>query len=178
MAVLYGTTGGENNSNLYLIDTATGATTTLGPVGFAVTGLAVDPNTGILYGSTSTQSPNSPCSIITIDKTTGAGTLLGPVGLSSEAIDEEIADLTFDASGTLYGWTEMYMDQLVTIDTATGAGTPVGNSGIFTFGSGLADVGGTLFYAGDGVTGALRTVNKVTGLTTVVCSPIRQPARP
>jgi Ca2+-binding RTX toxin-like protein len=164
MATLYGATGGELNSDLYMVDAATGATTSIGPIGFAVTGLAVDPNSGTLYGSTSLQSPNSPNSIITIDKTTGAGTLVGPVGISGE----EVADLTFDASGTLYGWTEIFTDDLVTINTSTGAATPVGNSGIVTFGSGLADVGGTLYYSGDGVTGELRTVNKATGVTTVV----------
>ena len=164
MAVLFGATGGEANSNLYMVDTDTGATTSIGPIGFAVTGLAMDPNSGTLYGSTSMLSPNSPNSIITIDKTTGAGTLVGPVGIPGE----EVADLTFDAAGTLYGWTEIFTDDLVTINTSTGAATQVGNSGIFTFGSGLADVGGTLFYSGDGVTGALRTVDKATGLTTVV----------
>jgi Ca2+-binding RTX toxin-like protein len=147
-----------------MVDTATGATTSIGPIGFAVTGLAVDPSSGTLYGSTSMQSPNSPNSIITIDKTTGAGSLVGPVGIAGE----EVADMTFDAAGTLYGWTEMFTDDLVTINTSTGAATQVGNSGIFTFGSGLADVGGTLFYAGDGVTGVLRTVDKTTGLTTIV----------
>ena len=166
MAVLYGATGGEVNSNLYMVDTATGAATSIGPIGFAVTGLAVDPNSGTLYGSTSMLSPNSPNSIITINKTTGAGTLVGAVGISGE----EVADLTFDAAGTLYGWTEIFTDDLVTINTSTGAATQVGNSGIFTFGSGLADVGGTLFYSGDGVTGDLRTVDKATGLTTVVAT--------
>jgi Ca2+-binding RTX toxin-like protein len=164
MAILYGATGGEVNSDLYMIDTATGATTSIGPIGFAVTGLAVDPNSGTLYGSTSLLSPNSPKSLITINKTTGAGTLVGPVVIPGE----EVADLTFDAAGTLYGWTEMFKDDLVTINTATGAATAVGNSGIFTFGSGIADVSGTLYYSGDGVTGALRTVDKTTGLTTVV----------
>src|SRR5262249_49529085 len=68
----------------------------------------------------------------------------------------------------LYGWTEIYTDDLVTINTSTGAATKVGESGIATFGSGIADVGGTLYYSGDGVTGALRTVDKATGLTTIV----------
>src|SRR5688572_9969630 len=77
LAVLFGATGGEVNSNLYTVDTATGATSSLGPIGFAVTGLAVDPTTGKLYGSTSMQSPSNPGSIITINKSTGAGTLVG-----------------------------------------------------------------------------------------------------
>ena len=167
MAMLYGATGGEVNSDLYMIDAATGATTSIGPIGFAVTGLAIDPNSGTLYGSTTMLSPDSPHSIITIDKTTGAGTLVGPVGIA----DEEVADLTFDATGTLYGWTEIYTDDIVTINKSTGAATKVGDSGLFTFGSGLADVGGTLYYSGDGVTGALRTVDKPTGLTTIVTTP-------
>lgn len=164
LAVLYGATGGNLNSDLYSVNTTTGVTTSIGPIGFAVTGLAIDPISGTLYGSTSLQSPSNPNSIITIDRATGAGTLVGAVGIPGE----EVADLTFDAAGTLYGWIEIYGDDLVTIDTATGAATVVGNSALSTFGSGLADVNGTLFYSGDGVTGALRTVNKTTGLTTVV----------
>jgi Ca2+-binding RTX toxin-like protein len=166
LAVLFGATGGGANSDLYMVDTVTGAATTVGSIGFAVTGLAVDPSSGTLYGSTSNQSPNSPNSIITINKTTGVGTLVGPVGIAGE----EVADLTFDAAGTLFGWTEIFTDDLVSIDTSTGAATQVGNSGIFTFGSGLADVNGTLFYSGDGVSGALRTVDKLSGLTTVVAT--------
>ena len=164
LAVLYGATGGNVNSDLYTVNTATGATTSLGPIGFAVTGLAVDPTTGTLYGSTSMQSPSNPGSIIAINKATGAGTLVGSIGMPGE----EVADLTFDAAGTLYGWTEIFGDDLVTINTATGAATVVGNSGLFTFGSGIADVNGTLFYSGEGVWGDLRTVDKSTGLTTVV----------
>ena len=99
LAVLYGATGGNVNSDLYTVNTATGATTSLGPIGFAVTGLAVDPTTGTLYGSTSMQSPSNPGSIIAINKTTGAGTLVGSIGMPGE----EVADLTFDAAGTLYG---------------------------------------------------------------------------
>ena len=109
------------------MDTVTGATTSIGPIGFAVTGLAVDPISGTLYGSTSSLSPISPHSIITINTTTGAGTLVGSVGLD----DEEVADLTFDAAGNLFGWTEMYTDDLVRIDTATGTATPVGESGLY-----------------------------------------------
>jgi Ca2+-binding RTX toxin-like protein len=168
LAVLFGATGGSVNSNLYMIDTATGATTSIGAIGFAVTGLAIDPISGTLFGSTSNQSPNSPNSIITIDKTTGVGTLVGAVGLGNE----EVADLTFDAAGTLYGWTEIYTDDLVTINTATGAATKVGEAGLVTFGSGLADVGGTLYYSGNGIWdgAALRTVDKTTGATTVVAT--------
>ncbi|MFN0019870.1 MAG: calcium-binding protein [Pirellulaceae bacterium] len=172
LAVLFGSTGGNANSDLYLVDTTTGATTSIGPIGFAVTGLAVDPATGILYGSTSTRSPSNPGSIITIDKVTGAGTLVGSMVLS----DDAIADITFDAAGTLYGWVEADFDDLVVINKATGEATIVGDAGLSTFGSGLADVNGTLFYAGNGDGGALRTVDKVTGLTTIVATLTGAPA--
>ncbi|MBC7855334.1 MAG: hypothetical protein IAF94_18045 [Pirellulaceae bacterium] len=172
LAVLYGATGGNVNSDLYTVNTTTGATTSLGPIGFAVTGLAVHPGTGVLYGSTSSNSPLNPRSIITIDKTTGAGTLVGAVGITTQVI----ADIDFDAGGTLYGWAEPSTDDLVTINTATGAATVVGNSGISTFGAGIADVNGTLFFAGEGSDAELRTVSKATGLTTVVATLSGAPA--
>lgn len=77
--VLYGADGAAGNpSNLYILDPATGAiTSTVGPIGFAVTGLAIDPLTGILYGSTGQASPTSPGFLITINTTTGAGTIVG-----------------------------------------------------------------------------------------------------
>ena len=80
--VLYGTTAANTTtSNLYILDPATGAVvSTVGPIGFAVTGLAVNPLTGVLYGSTSNNSANSPGSLITINKATGQGTLVGSFG--------------------------------------------------------------------------------------------------
>lgn len=58
--VLYGADGAAGNSttNLYILDPTTGGiVSTVGPIGFAVTGLAIDPITGILYGSTGNNSP-------------------------------------------------------------------------------------------------------------------------
>src|SRR4030095_3352869 len=44
--------GGGNSSTLYILNPATGAVaSTVGPIGFAVSGLAYDPGAGILYGS-------------------------------------------------------------------------------------------------------------------------------
>jgi hypothetical protein len=162
---LYSATGGSVSSNLNVINQSTGAlVTAVGPIGFAVTGMAVHPGTGVLYGVTSANSPSNPSSLITINKSTGAGTLVGGFG----GIGGPIADITFTPDGTLYGWCEC-SDDLVTINTATGVATVVGSSGISTFGSGLAsDSSGTLFYAGDGANDSLRTVSRTTGLTTIV----------
>ena len=165
---LYAADGGGGNAatRLYTLNPATGAiVTNIGPIGFAVTGLAIQPGTGKLYGSTGGNAPVSPNSIITINKKGGAGTLLGATGLTSP-----VADLTFTSDGKLYGWSEA-TDDLVTINLTTGVATVVADSTLSTSGSGLAASStNVLFFTGNGALGALRTVNKTTGLTTVVAT--------
>jgi hypothetical protein len=159
--ILYGADGANANPATVLlsINPATGVATPIGPIGFAVTGLAFSPVTGILYGSTGGNSPVSPNSIITINRFTGAGTLVGTTGLGSP-----VADLSFRSDGTLFGWSEA-TDDLVTINTTTGVATVVADSTLNTSGSGLAFSGaGALFFAGDG--GSLHTISPTTGLVT------------
>ena len=165
--VLYGADGGGGNpdTNLYTLNPATGAVvSTIGRIGFAVTGFAFHPLTGVLYGTTGAMSPVSPNSLIRINTTTGAGTLVGPHG------DGPVADIAFRADGTLFGWSEG-SDDLVTINTATGVLTIVADSGLGTFGDGMSfSRAGILFYCGEGNDGKLRTVNTATGLTTDVAT--------
>jgi Ca2+-binding RTX toxin-like protein len=168
--VLYGADGAQGNpsTNLYRLDPATGAVLqTVGPIGFPITGLAVDPTTRTLYGSTG-RGPSGAGNgrLVSIDKSTGAGTLIGD--LRPDPDDEAAADITFTPDGTLFGWLEPDSDDLVTINKGTGAATIVGESGENTFGSGLAsNAAGTLYYAGYGDAGPLHTVNRGTGATTV-----------
>src|SRR6187401_2698179 len=76
---LLGTIGAGNLTDLMILDPATGAVTaTVGPVGFSVTGLAVDPADGVIYGSTGSES-DPQGALITINRDTGAGTLIGQV---------------------------------------------------------------------------------------------------
>jgi hypothetical protein len=148
------------------LDPATGALVReIGETGFGLTGLAVSPVTGELFGVTSLGA-SSQRDLIKIDRSTGAGTVVGPIGLGFGGV----ADLAFRADGTLYGWSEN-SDDLITIDTSTGAGTIVGNAGISTRGSGLAfSSAGTLFLTGNNGNGPLRTVNTTTGLTSIVAT--------
>lgn len=119
--------GGNPATNLYVLDPTNGAiVSTIGPFGFAITGLAFDPSTGVLYGSTGNQSPTSPKSLVRIDTSTGAGTLIGSFGVSGQTM----ADLTF--GGTLYGSGSSRGD-LYTVDRATGLATFVGASGRTAF---------------------------------------------
>ena len=163
---LWGATGANGTtSNLYTIDPATGAGTVVGPIGFAVTGLAVHPSTGVLYGSTTNNSAASPGSLITINKATGQGTLVG----------------SFGASGQTHGRSHLHVGrhalrlarsryrQPVHVNLATGAGTQVGTSGLDTFGSGLAaNASNILYYAGDGNRGRFYTINRATGAPTQI----------
>lgn len=170
--LLYATDGaGGNVSNLYILNPDTGAVVkTVGPVGFAVTGLAIDPTTGTLYGSTGRQAsagqPN-PGSLIKIDRTTGKGTLIG----DERANTETAADITFTPDGALFGWLEDTTDDLVTINTATGAATVVGDSGLDTYGSGIAsNSAGVLYFAGEGEQGRLFTIDRSTGAATPIAT--------
>lgn len=164
MAVLYGARAGSaSTSDLYTIDPATGAATAVGPIGYAVTGLAMDPTTGTLYGATSNNSGASPRAIITIDTSTGAGTLVGPLGLGPFGVS---SDICFDASGQLYGWSEN-TDDLIAIDKGTGAATIVGDAGLSTFGDGMDfDAAGVLYVLLGGDADFVYTVDPTTGIPT------------
>jgi hypothetical protein len=162
-ALLYGADGQNGNpaTNLYILDPATGARiATVGPIGFAVTGLAFNPITGVLYGDSAPHG--SPArQLITINPATGAGTLVGPMGVTMD-------DIAFDRNGTLYGWSGRASgSSLYTINTTTGAATRVGTSGITDLGVGFAiDSTGTPILAARGAGGPLSTVNKATGAVT------------
>lgn len=158
-------------SDLYVVDTATGGVTSIGPIGVSLEGLAVHPTTRVVYGVTPSNGTDAR-SLYTIDTVTGDGTLVGPLGLASQSV----ADITFRADGTLFGWSED-SDDLVTIDLATGAATVVGNSGLPTSGSGLAfDAANVLFFAGhfDGVgfDPDLVTIDPTTGLLGTPIAPL------
>lgn len=156
---LYGSRGGNTAGNLYTINPTTAVSTVVGPIGYAVTGMAYNPATGTMYGSTSSNSPVCASCLITINLTTGAGTLVGAMGLSNSA-----ADIAWSGT-TLYGWSEDG-DDLVTINTTTGAATFVGESGLSTFGDAMDFSGGVLYAILEGNGGPLSTVNTTTGLTT------------
>jgi hypothetical protein len=148
--------------NLFGIDPVTGAAHTIGPIGFAITGLAMFTD-GFLYGTES--SRNDMSRLIRIDPVTGAGTVVGPLETAAAVAHPSIADLTV-SNGVLFGWSENG-DQPVTIDHLTGLVTVVGG-GTGSFGSGIAaDAVGTIFSTTSGVNGTLDTVDPLTGVVTV-----------
>jgi hypothetical protein len=155
--------GGVGSTNLFEVDTTGGIVKVVGDTGENFTGLAYDPGTGLLYGTTDPGS-KTPSSVFTIDPHTGAAALVGPHG-----VDSAIVDLAFAADGTLYGWLEPNNDDVVTIDLATGAATVVGN--------GPGSAGRGLDFAPDGnlvlFDGSLGTViDPLTGLATGATIPL------
>jgi hypothetical protein len=121
-------------SVLYRIDTDTGLASPIG-TGTGVnqiTGLAFDPTDGALYGYQNFPGGGIPVqgALHRIDLTTGASVPIGGDTLSA------VTDITFDASGQLYGWLNVtsrtdlssevadssihFSDKLVTIDKTNG----------------------------------------------------------
>jgi hypothetical protein len=166
--VLYGATGVAADdslpaSNLYSINPDTGAATSIGSIGKAITGLAVDnADGGKLYGVTAgVYLSGAERQLLRIDPATGASTVVGSLGAN------EIEDLAFSPLGQLYGWNETG-DDLYSINKANGALTKVGesNQGV-TFGDGLAfDRNGWLWGALDGDFGHLSVLSPSSGAVT------------
>ena len=161
---LYGADGAQGNpSNLYTLDPTSGAVlSTVGAIGFAVTGLAIHPGTRVMYGATANAGVNSPRSLITINKSTGSGSLVGPLSLPEGS--QTLADLTFTSDGTLYGLGSLD-GQLYTVNLASGAATMVGGSGVGPpAGGGLAaDPCDTIHVAPNSDQGLLFTLDRTTG---------------
>ncbi len=154
--VLYGTTGVSSAvSNLYTVNTSTGATTLVGATGFnGIGSLSFSPG-GVLFGVAN----GSGRALVTINLSTGAGTLRGATGASSN-----ITDIAFRSDGVLFaadGGSRLY-----TVNTTTGAATLIGTvSPSNNEGNGIAfNTASTLFLA-DG--NQLHTVNQATAATTL-----------
>ncbi len=159
---LYAALGGSDvTSDLYIATPSVGDMNSIGPIGFALTGLALDPTTDILYGSTSANSANNPRSIITIDRDTGEGTLVGATGLS-----QPVGDISFDAAGNMYGWRAGTNSRLVSINKATGVATVIGST--TTSGGAVEFVGADLYWFSQNLGDFESTVNLGTGALTPV----------
>ncbi|MBL8898165.1 MAG: hypothetical protein JNM84_11085 [Planctomycetes bacterium] len=124
----------DNADQLHAIDLRTGASVTIGNVGFTdVEGLAFS-SEGRLFGIDDDGTPE----LLEIDLVTGIGRSIGALGV---AISNP--GFAIDASGAGYVLSDTSTGPLHRIDLATGAATFVGNSG--TSGVGLAFLRGELF---------------------------------
>jgi hypothetical protein len=161
--ILYGATGANTSSNLYTVNASTGATTVVGAMGHAITGLAVDPTSGVMYAVTTPQDGANPQTLLTVNRSTGATTIVASIGFT-------IADIAFTSSGALYGWSETD-DGLMTINKTNGSASYVGAINLGTAGDGEAfSSAGVLYDMSQGSSGPLWTVNTSTGATTTAAT--------
>ncbi len=156
--------GDHTTSHLYLVDSSDASMTDIGPIGYALTGMAYDPTTATLYGATSAKSTSHPGALITIDPATGAGTL---VAVFSGFFSGAVHDIAFDASGQLWG-AHASGGAIMKINKATAVTTNIGGGGGYAGGLDF-DTGGVLWkvgYNGDNVA----TLSRTTGSPTHVSS--------
>jgi len=161
--VLYGATGGAGS--LYTIDPTTGVATLVhafvgasnASLTYGVNGLAFQPGTGTLYGTTSPDSPNSGDSLVTINPTTGQVTVIGPSGTGFP-----YASIAFAPNGTLYGWligSGATTVSAATVNLTTGAGTSLGSPqtpvGLPNAGGLAVGPGGVIYVAANGHAGGV-----------------------
>lgn len=159
--VLYGAKGGNAASDLYTVDPATGATSSVGPTGIAITGLAFHPMTDVLYAVTSALSPGGTAmKLYTVNPANGTATLVGSMGVV-------VPDIAFDSGGTLYGWQSGGGNPLVSIDLSTAAVTPIGSGVSSISGGGISINSGDVAYtAFENNPQHLETVDLGTGVPT------------
>jgi len=148
--------------SLYVIDPATGKTRMVGalrlggkPIG--ITGIAVHPKTGVLFGVTAGSSVNFPNALVIIDAATGEASLVGETRVPT-------SDIAFSPDGHLYMWLTQ-SNQIAEINIGTGRvraiGTPSQPSWIE---AGISvDARGFVFVTPEGATGQLEQRDPATG---------------
>jgi len=119
---------GAAASRLFSINENNGTSTDLGAITVSglpirIGGLAVHPNYGTLYGTTTDMSPNYPQCLVLINKSTLNATV---VGSFSGSVGSAIEDITFNISAILYG--NDTSANLWRIDPTTASVTLVGNN--------------------------------------------------
>ena len=169
-STLYGATS-SGHGELYILNPATGsplqdigALNDVTGLNYSVTGLAFDPGTGVLYGSTGGASGTK---LLTINPATASVSVVGSFSAGSATM----TDLSFDQSGNLWGITSSGGAKLASINKVTGAATVMAASGVsFTEGGGLAISSGGVFY-GAPIPGEYGTYDSTTGAYTHIAVP-------
>jgi hypothetical protein len=178
-ATLYASSAAGGPGELYILNPANGAVLQdVGPlndaaaVNYGITGLAVSPTTGILYGSTANNVPATAARLVSINPASGRVTVIGAFNVPSAGTPPTMGDLAFDAAGNLYGVGTTGGPQLYTINLATGQATVVGSTGLTsTEGGSLAVSPSGVFYGGP-TSSRFGTYNPVTGAYTNITNPV------
>lgn len=154
-----------SNSNIWIIDHATGDMTLVGDSGSSegLHGLAYDDSEGTMYACGATN-------LFTINMTTGAATIVGSFGISGSVM----IGIACDGYGNMYG-EDLHTDSLYSINPKTGSAALIGLFGLdlnygqdmaFDKESGICYL--SAFTVHEGNEGALYTCNLTSGATTKI----------
>jgi hypothetical protein len=151
------------SSNIYSINTATGALTLKGASGASLSGISVDKTSGIMYGIGGSATTNQ--ALYTINMATGAATLVGPCSTNTLFID-----IVIDGAGNAYA-IDLVADSLMSVNLATGATTLIGplNIAMNYAQDSCYDIdNGIMYHAAYTGSAVLYTINTATGAATLV----------
>lgn len=152
----------DSSRALYEINMTNGAKTQIGTVSANASttgGLAVNPNTGVIY-LTSTGND----SLFTLDIATGNATLVGAYGDAAVVMH----GLEYhNTNGTLYG-VSSHNNGLYSINILTGAATLIGTSGLTSFSNLGYNSDTNVMYSTNSGTDSFYTMNVATGGTTLI----------
>ncbi|GJL93159.1 MAG: hypothetical protein DHS20C04_28180 [Hyphococcus sp.] len=152
-----------SNSDLYLVDFDASTATLIGSTGRDnISGIAIQPGTGVLFGI-----DHATDTLVTIDPATGAATTVGNLGASAFDVG-----LEFDAAGNLY----MSSDtggtgpDFYSVDTTTGAATLIGSTGTGGIVGLALDSNNVMYGLADTSNDALYTIDLSTGVAALIGS--------
>jgi hypothetical protein len=182
-ATLYASTAAGAPGDLYILDGSNGSVLQhVGPLNdaagtnYPVTGLAFDPNTKVLYGSTGNNPEETGNLLVRINPNNARVTVIGNFNagpVNASGVPATMADLSFDAAGNLYGIGSIGGPQLYSINTATGQATVIGSTGLTsTTGGGLAISEAGVFY-GTPTASRYGTYDSGTGAYTNITNPAK-----
>jgi len=148
--------------SLYSVELKTGSATLVAPIRLngssplGITGMAVHPTSGVMYGITSPLSRTNPLSLVIINPDTGNAQMVGPLRLAG-------SDIAFNRLGILFTWLPE-THQLGVVNLETGNVTAIGNPGAAGPPAGLAiDASNNAYITAKGATGSVDTVDIATG---------------
>jgi hypothetical protein len=182
---LYGSTSAGGPGELYQLNSTNGsmlqdvgALNDASSVNYPITGLAFQPGTGLLYGSTGNAgATNTQARLVSINPATAQVTVIGSFNtgaVNANGDPATMADIGFDpTTGTLYGVGSIGGPQLYSINLTTGQATVVGSTGLTsTSGGGMAvSSAGTVY--GTPTSTRYGTYNKSTGAYTNIANPTK-----
>jgi hypothetical protein len=182
-AVMFASSAAGGPGELYTINPANGAMVSdIGPLNdlaatnYPITGLAFNPISGVLFGSTG-NAGTVDAKLVTINPATALVTVIGNFDAgptNSSGVPATMADIGFDSAGNLYGVSSIGGPDLYSINPVTGKATLVGSNTVSTSttGGGLAISSGAVFY-GTPTASRFGTYNSGTGAFTNIANPAK-----